>query len=377
MFCVHCGKEIPDDTRFCIYCGGDQSEVKNKTVSNSVPIPNTAKTNINTSKNIPLLILAGVLGISILIGGIIFLLIVVRGKLQGKYTALKLYQELEDNEVIPYSLTDQTKSFLKKHNELFPANEGIDSSFVDYTADSRQILKNPGKFGDKLVYLPSVSVVQVGETEIADNEYLTEVNVMDGNYQSYYVIYRGELPDVYENTEVTIYGLPLGVANYENIGGGATITIVLAGAEVDILEDSGSYVTESNIWEDDFNKNTYAETDGQEWLAESTEADEELGDDEEAVEYRFYNFVENCNQYYFSRENLEGFTAYMAMMARNAPYAHEGRIFDNREIAGFYENFEWYYPLYEPNEFQESYLNRHEVANRNLLIAYEKEMGYR
>ena len=52
----------------------------------------------------------------------------------------------------------------------------------------------------------------------------------DGNL--YDVIYLGKLEDVYEDTLVTVYGLPMDKSAYENIDGSYNEVIVLAGSYV-------------------------------------------------------------------------------------------------------------------------------------------------
>lgn len=91
----------------------------------------------------------------------------------------------------------------------------------------------------------------------------------------------------------------------------------------------------------------------------------------------FLQFVENCDSEYFYRYDLNGFSAEMAVLARNAPYAHAGRKFSNDNIRRFFEQFSWYAPRIEPDAFQETMLNSYETHNKDLVVAYEKEMGYK
>ena len=92
---------------------------------------------------------------------------------------------------------------------------------------------------------------------------------------------------------------------------------------------------------------------------------------------RFLYFVDNCGAEYFDRTDLTGFDANLARLARNAPYAHAGRKFQDDTVRGFFEQFDWYYPVIEPSAFQETMLNDCETANKNLVIKYEREMGYK
>lgn len=92
---------------------------------------------------------------------------------------------------------------------------------------------------------------------------------------------------------------------------------------------------------------------------------------------RFMWFIDDCDKTYFTREDLEGFDKDMAMLARNAPYAHEGRMFTNETIQNFFLNWKWYVGYVAPDAFQETTLNDYEKANKELVMNYEKEMGYK
>ena len=59
-------------------------------------------------------------------------------------------------------------------------------------------------------------------------------------------------------------------------------------------------------------------------------------------------------------------------LARNAIYAHNGRSFEDAELATFFAAMPWYRPLAEPTapyEDQQAYLEA--------IMAYEKDKGYR
>ena len=46
-------------------------------------------------------------------------------------------------------------------------------------------------------------------------------------------------------------------------------------------------------------------------------------------------------------------------------------------VQNYFNSFDWYQPTIEPDDFQESMLNQYEIANRDLIVAYETEQGYR
>lgn len=80
---------------------------------------------------------------------------------------------------------------------------------------------------------------------------------------------------------------------------------------------------------------------------------------------------------YLTREDLVGLTAEECRLARNEIYARHGRMFLDEELQSYFNSFDWYHPTIEPDDFQESILNQYEIANRDLIVTYETEQGYR
>ena len=80
---------------------------------------------------------------------------------------------------------------------------------------------------------------------------------------------------------------------------------------------------------------------------------------------------------YLSRSDLEGFTAEDCRLARNEIYARHGRMFQDEALQNYFNSFDWYHPSISPDDFDESMLNDYEAANRDLIVAYESEKGYR
>lgn len=77
-----------------------------------------------------------------------------------------------------------------------------------------------------------------------------------------------------------------------------------------------------------------------------------------------------------SRFDLQGLTAEQCRLARNELYARHGRIFDDPNLQSYFQSKSWYYGTIPAANFSESMLNDIEIQNRNLIVEYEKEMGY-
>ena len=64
-------------------------------------------------------------------------------------------------------------------------------------------------------------------------------------------------------------------------------------------------------------------------------------------------------------------------LARNELYARHGRMFDDEELQTYFNSKDWYSGRIKPSDFQESMLNDYEVYNRDLIVSFEEDKGYR
>ncbi len=80
---------------------------------------------------------------------------------------------------------------------------------------------------------------------------------------------------------------------------------------------------------------------------------------------------------YLSKSDLYGLSAEECRLARNELYARHGRFFDDEGIQAYFNSKDWYTGRIAPSDFEESMLNDYEVYNRDLIVSYEEEMGYR
>ena len=75
-----------------------------------------------------------------------------------------------------------------------------------------------------------------------------------------------------------------------------------------------------------------------------------------------------------TQEDLEGLSTQELRIARNEIYARHGRKFADKELQEHFEKMEWYFPTFEPSEFDEKLLNDYEIYNLGLISEYEKTM---
>lgn len=74
---------------------------------------------------------------------------------------------------------------------------------------------------------------------------------------------------------------------------------------------------------------------------------------------------------------MEGMSAEECKLARNEIYARHGRKFNDEELQAYFDACDWYEGTIEPDDFQESILSETEIANKDVIVEYEKEKGYR
>lgn len=115
-------------------------------------------------------------------------------------------------------------------------------------------------------------------------------------------------------------------------------------------------------------------------VEEATEVatvEEESESETETTEEESEYILEDSDSRYLTEDDLEGLTAEECRLARNELYARHGRKFDDEELRNYFESLSWYEGTIEAKDFQESMLSDIEIANRDLIVEYEKEMGYR
>lgn len=95
--------------------------------------------------------------------------------------------------------------------------------------------------------------------------------------------------------------------------------------------------------------------------------------DEDVADY----ILPNSDSRYLTKSDLEGLSKKECRLARNEPYARHGRKFDDKVLVNYFSQFDWYHPMIDPDNFDETMLNDVEIANRDLIVQFEEEQGYR
>ena len=116
----------------------------------------------------------------------------------------------------------------------------------------------------------------------------------------------------------------------------------------------------------------YAEANGIELpdddsLWDYDEDDESYYGDAEADEY----ILPYSDCLYYTAEDLRSLTPEELRIARNEIYARYGCIFKSEDLQEYFNSKSWYYGTMPVSDFDDSWLNQYEKANRDLIVAIE------
>lgn len=87
-------------------------------------------------------------------------------------------------------------------------------------------------------------------------------------------------------------------------------------------------------------------------------------------------FMELCGDAYFDLSDLSELDADMTFLAWNAIYARSGWAFESDYLRAFFSRFDWYQPLYGPEDFRENLLNDCQKFNRSIVHRFDAEHGF-
>lgn len=88
--------------------------------------------------------------------------------------------------------------------------------------------------------------------------------------------------------------------------------------------------------------------------------------------------LKNSNKKYLTKEDIDGFTEEQCRIALNELYARHGRLFHDESLQAYFDSKPWYHGTILPEDFNDNQeFNNYEIANRDLIVEYEKEQGYR
>ena len=148
-------------------------------------------------------------------------------------TKLEFIQYFGTGKDMNFAPTDKAVQFIKEHDNFFPADNSTDiTPFLDTSIQYKNLIKNPGKYGDKIIQLKNYEILQIWEADMWGYT-LTSFLACSSNYDDYvYGYYLGELPDKYEGSKINISGLPINNSSFENTAGGTTLCYIIYGCKI-------------------------------------------------------------------------------------------------------------------------------------------------
>jgi len=122
--------------------------------------------------------------------------------------------------------------FLSNNGPLFTANtsDGLDA-YVDTEYRPEAYTKSPDKYGDKLIHLNQLTIVQISEYERLNYPAVTFILATDENYNYYFIHYLGSV-DAYKGDKISAYLLPLDYFTYKTTSETQNWAIAAAAAYV-------------------------------------------------------------------------------------------------------------------------------------------------
>lgn len=114
---------------------------------------------------------------------------------------------------------------------------------------------------------------------------------------------------------------------------------------------------------------------------EEEETEENKIEEEEikGLNYSNNSYLYPTDKKYITTEDLSGLTKEEVALLRNELYARHGYTFSTASYKEFFSQKSWYRPnpSLTDGAAVEKYFNQYELANKQFLVQYEKDMGWR
>lgn len=87
--------------------------------------------------------------------------------------------------------------------------------------------------------------------------------------------------------------------------------------------------------------------------------------------------LEYSNTKNLTKDDIKHLSEYELYLSLYEIYARHGRGFNDASVTSYFSQYDWYQETTRPEVFDESILNEYEKYNRDLIIEYQYEKGYR
>lgn len=127
-----------------------------------------------------------------------------------------------------FDVTDKSTSFIDSHKDIFLENTvGEETVEFEDSFKYEAFSKNSSQYGDKLIEINNLKVVQIFEYEDWGYEY-TFFIAQDSQYRVYYCYKLGYADEIYEGSRVKMVALPVDYMSYQNTMGNTIYAIACA-----------------------------------------------------------------------------------------------------------------------------------------------------
>ena len=150
-------------------------------------------------------------------------------------------------------------------------------------------------------------------------------------------------------------------------------------SETDATYDETEPEDESQTVDSEYNpyeeEDSYEYTSGEEFMDEEPE-DEEFDDYSSDDSYNDEYVFSDSDIRLIAEWELDGLDKFELDIARNEIFARHGRMFNRSDLQNYFDSCSWYSGCIAADVFSVECLNDVEKANAELILNYEKEMGY-
>lgn len=385
MFCTKCGAKLQENAKFCVKCG---TPAKKPPVKPPVkpPIPEPEEEPKKSKKKAVIILLVIIALIAALAAG--WFLVGkdwVEANILGNESSKEVGDDedsdeeesekgdsdKEDTEEEAVDVEKVVKKFSRYSERNYGGVTGYCLVYVDSDDVPECIAYQKGSAGD------FVALLQYKDSEV--DEVRSESNVASFKYvekKSKFLFETNE-PDGYVSE---LYALDDDEISCEKIGECAWI----------VAGTSGYTVDNTQATQEEYTKYIRRYEAVQRGYSTMDEALEQLRNPDESgypditdiigtrriIMAEDYVLPDSSTRY-LTKADLEGLDKEQCRIARNEIYARYGRKFNDETLQAYFDAKEWYTPKMEADDFKESMLNDYEVANRDLIVEYETEKGFR
>lgn len=346
MFCEKCGAVLEDNAQFCSSCGtpvkkeeGEHKQQESEPKQEEKEVVHTPEKKKGYGWIIALSIVGGLAAL--------FLLVAIFGNDDEKYIDL-----VKDGHPEGYPNSTYREAF-----ENFFSNP--EWEYFESTEDEDIV-----EFSGGCTYMDEpVNVVLQFELDYDEGEFTAQYFEMDGEAQSELMtaLIIERVFEDYENGDEDSEGILDDLEEEED----NTDLDSEFGEEDDID-------MESDAWEeDDYDSDTDYEMEDEENLDEVLDDDADYETEDE--DYSDYYIFADSDTRVLSDSELRYCDAETLRLGRNEIYARYGRRFQDEELQQYFDSMPWYVGLIEPDEFDESVLNKYEKKNLKKIVKYENQ----